>query len=470
MHNIILNTDSYKASHHLQYPLNTEFMSYYVESRGGKYDNIVFFGLQMFLKEYLTKPITNDMLNEAEDILISHGLPCNHAGWEYIIQTHGGFLPISIEAIPEGMITHSGQVMMQIVNTDPQCFWLPGYIETMLLRAAWYGTTVATVSRACKQVIARYLVETADDLSGLDYKLHDFGARGVSSQESSAIAGLAHLVSFKTTDTLSAIIAAKRYYGASDMPAFSIPAAEHSTITSWGRDREKDAYKHILQQFLQPGKAVAIVIDSYDLWQALNDLGTTFKDTVKNSGGTLIVRLDSGNPVDVVLQSLARLDHYFGSSINNKGYRVLPSYIRVIQSEGVSLNSIESILQHMKEHGYSAENIYFGMGSELLQRVNRDTLQFVMKASSVKVNGVWQDIYKSPVTDTNKQSKRGRLALILNDQGDLETIHRDQLGTRTNQLRQVFHNGELLIDESLKEIRLRSICASDTKRKFVIEV
>src|SRR5690606_22019310 len=126
-----------------------------------------------------------------------------------------------------------GNVLVQVINTDPECAWVTSYIETALLRAIWYPTTVATVSKHCQKIIARYLEETADDLSRLPVKLHDFGARGASSDESVGIGGLAHLVNFVGTDSLSAIVAARRFYNI-DMPAFSVPAAEHSTITSWG--------------------------------------------------------------------------------------------------------------------------------------------------------------------------------------------------------------------------------------------
>jgi nicotinamide phosphoribosyltransferase len=453
--NLILNTDSYKASHYRQYPQGTQFMSYYIESRGGDYDQLVFFGLQLFLKQYLLKPISAEMIDEAESILVPHGLPFNRADWEYILQTYDGFLPIAIEAMPEGMITQPGQVMAQIVNTDSRCFWLPGYLETMLLRAAWYGTTVATRSRTCKQLIAKYLIETADDLSGLDFKLHDFGARGVSSQESAAISGLAHLVNFKGTDTLAAIIAAQRYYHA-EMPAYSIPAAEHSTITSWGRENEDQAYENMLQQFLAPGKLVAVVSDSYNLWQTLESWGTSFKAQIQNSGGTLVVRPDSGNPVEVVLKTLQMLEQYFGCTVNRKGYKVLPPCIRVIQGDGVSLSSIAEILETTKKQGYSADNLAFGMGAELLQKVNRDTLKFAMKASSVQINGVWQDVFKDPITDPGKQSKRGRLALISNAQDQLATISIDQLGSHRNLLQPVFRNGKLLVDDTFEMIRERA--------------
>lgn len=457
--NIILNTDSYKSSHYLQYPSGTQFVSSYIESRGGEYDEIIFFGLQMFLKEYLLKPISQEMIDEAETLLIAHGVPFNRKDWEYILREHNGFLPIKIEAIPEGMMTEPSQVMAQVINTDARCFWLTSYLETMLLRACWYGTTVATRSYACKKVISEFLQETADDISGLPFKLHDFGARGVSSQESAAISGLAHLVNFKGTDTLAAILAAKRYYSEANMPAYSIPAAEHSTITAWGREREKDAYQNMLQQFLGKNKIVAVVSDSYNLWQALEMWGTDFKQIIEQSGGTLVVRPDSGDPVQIVLKTIEKLDALFGSATNRKGYKILPGYIRVIQGDGVNISSIKEILQALKIAGYSADNLAFGMGAGLLQKLNRDTLKFAMKAPAVQINGDWHDVYKDPITDPGKQSKRGRLALIRNTSNQLETIAQNSLGTHANLLRPIYRNGQLLVDDTFTQVRERAILA-----------
>lgn len=455
--NIILNTDSYKSSHYLQYPKGTQFVSSYIESRGGDYDQIVFFGLQMFIKAYLMTPITAEMIDEAEQILVPHGVPFNRAGWEYILKAHEGFLPIHIEAMPEGMVTEPSQIMAQVVNTDTRCFWLTSYLETMILRACWYGTTVATRSYNCKKVIAQYLHETADNTAALEFKLHDFGARGVSSQESAAISGLAHLVNFKGTDTLAAILAAKRYYNEANMPAFSIPAAEHSTITAWGRDLEKEAYRNMLTQFLRKDKLVAVVSDSYNLWQALEMWGTEFKSIIENSQGTLVIRPDSGNPVEIVLKTLQKLETLFGCSLNSKGYKILPSCVRVIQGDGVNNDSIKEILHTVKEAGFSTDNLAFGMGAGLLQKLDRDTLKFAMKASAVQIDGEWHDVYKDPITDHGKQSKRGRLALIRNAAGRLETIQAGDIAIHPNLLRPVYHNGKLLADDTLTQIRERAV-------------
>ncbi|WP_297925923.1 nicotinate phosphoribosyltransferase [uncultured Agitococcus sp.] len=455
MSNILLNADSYKASHYVQYPANTTVVSSYIESRGGMFEQTLFFGLQAFIKQTLLKPFTQADIDEAEAVLVAHGLPFNKTGWQYILDTYNGYLPIEIQAVPEGSLVNTHNVLVQVKNTDDNCAWLTSYIETALLRAVWYPTTVASVSYACKQVIARYLARTADNMEGLLFKLHDFGSRGASSFESAALGGMAHLVNFMGTDTLSAIVAARRYYQ-EPMAGFSIPAAEHSTITSWGRDGEQAAYANMLKQFSGQGKLVAVVSDSYDLWNAIDNLwGTELRDAVMNSGGTLVIRPDSGDPVQIVSTTIEKLMAKFGFRTNSKGFKVLPDCVRVIQGDGICLSSIEAILVEMTKRGLSADNIAFGMGGELLQKVNRDTQKFAMKASAVCVNGVWRDVFKDPITDSGKRSKKGRLALVKNSEGQYQTIREQDLGQQQNQLRVVYRNGVLLVDESLAKIRAR---------------
>lgn len=453
--NLILNTDSYKTSHFVQYPPGTEYVSSYIESRGGDYDESCFFGLQMFLKDYLSTPITKEDIDEAEEMITAHGLPFNRAGWEHILSEHRGYLPLGISAVPEGSVIPTHNVLAQIVNTDPKVPWLTSYAETMLLRGVWYPTTVATISRHVKKVIKRYLDETADSSEGLPFKLHDFGARGVSSNESAAIGGLAHLVNFQGTDTVVSLVAARRYYGES-MAGFSIPAAEHSTMTAWGKEGELEAYKNMLTQFSGDGKLVAVVSDSYDIWNAIDQIwGEDLKEQVMNSGGTLVVRPDSGDPAAVVCTAINKLMDAFGYSVNTKGYRILPDYVRIIQGDGVSPKSIEKILEIMTHQRLSADNVAFGMGSSLLQRLNRDTLKFAMKASAARVNGEWRDVYKDPVTDPGKESKKGRLALIKTENG-FKTIKENDLLGRDDLLQPVFRDGELLVEQTLKEVRQRA--------------
>ena len=454
--NLILNVDSYKASHYLQYPPGAEYVSSYVECRGGEFSEAVFFGLQAFIKSYLLTPIHMADIDEAEAMLHSHGLPFYRAGWEHILQAHGGLLPLEISAVPEGTPVPLHNVMLQVVNTCPACFWLTSYIETALVRGIWYPVTVATQSREIKKSIAGFLRDTADSLDGLPFKLHDFGARGASSLESAMLGGMAHLVNFQGTDTVSGLVAARQFYGA-DMAGYSIPAAEHSTITAWGREREAEAYANMLDQFAGPDKMVAVVSDSYDLWQVIEDIwGGTLKERVIHSGGTLVVRPDSGDPVQIVTESLERLMRIFGCTTNTKGYRVLPNYIRLIQGDGVSRRSIPQILQAMKEQRQSADNITFGMGGELLQKLDRDIMSFAMKASAIRIDGHWHDVYKDPVTGPEKKSKRGRLALVQDDRGALQTIPLEKLRDRTNLLQPVYRNGQLLAETCFEAVRRRA--------------
>lgn len=455
--NLILNTDSYKTSHFLQYPPGGEEISSYIESRGGLFPQAVFFGLQAFIKQYLLAPITRDQIAEAEEIVIAHGLPFNRAGWLRIVDAHGGLLPLEIAAVDEGEVVPVHNALVQLRNTDPQLPWLTSYLETALLRAVWYPTTVATLSFAAKKIIRRYLDLTSDDAAGqIDFKLHDFGARGVSSLESAMLGGMAHLVNFKGTDTLAAILGARRYYGAA-MAGFSIPAAEHSTITSWGREREVDAYRNMIAQFARLGKLVAVVSDSYDIFNAVSALwGSELKDEVIRSGATVVIRPDSGDPVTVVVEVAKRLAASFGASANRRGYDVLNPCVRIIQGDGMDLVQIEAVLAALSAAKFSADNIAFGMGGGLLQKLDRDTMKWAMKASAIKIGGVWRDIYKDPVTDHGKVSKRGRQALI-----------RDAAGWRTvpltddlpNRLTPVYRDGQLLRRTTLDDIRQRAEAA-----------
>lgn len=446
--NIILNTDSYKASHFLQYPLGAKYVSSYIEARGGAMGKVLFFGLQAFIKAYLLTPFTQNDIDEAQAIITAHGLPFYREGWEYILDRYNGFLPLEILALEEGKVVPLQTPLIQVVNSDPQCYWLVSYIETALLRAIWYPSTVATLSYTIKQTIQRYLNETSENTHA-DFKLHDFGSRGVSSQESAMLGGMAHLINFQGSDTLLAIVGAKRYYNA-NMAGFSIPASEHSTITSWGRDKEEEAYDNMIERFGGEGKIFAVVSDSYDIYNAVSRIwGEKLRDRVKKSGATLVIRPDSGKPQEVVLEVMKRLYEKFGGSINSKGYKVLDKSVRIIQGDGVNARSIEEILEILKTEGFASENIAFGMGGALLQQPNRDTLSFAMKASAICIDGKWSDVYKDPITDKGKRSKRGRLAVT----NDWQTLRLEELGSRENLLKPIYKNGKLLRELDFDTIR-----------------
>ena len=418
---ILLDTDSYKASHAFQYPPNTSRVFSYIESRGGRFDRTLFFGLQMWLKRYLSQPITQEMVDEAAEFWAAHGEPFNREGWEYIVNNLDGRLPVLIRAVPEGTVVPTHNVLLTIENTDSHCGWLTSFLETSLLRAVWYPTTVATVSWHARRIIMAALEKSSEDPAGqIGFKLHDFGARGVSSKESAGIGGAAHLVNFMGSDTVTGVLYANRFYN-SAMAGFSIPAAEHSTITSWGRSREADAYANMINTFGKPGALVAVVSDSYDIMNAAREIwGGELKQLVLDSGATLVVRPDSGDPLTVPVDVIEALGERFGYTVNSKGYKVLPSCVRVIQGDGITIESLPVILDNLLNRGWSADNIAFGMGGGLLQQVNRDLLKFAMKCSAAEVDGKWIDVYKDPVTDPGKRSKRGLINLWTSG-GEFET-------------------------------------------------
>ncbi len=243
------------------------------------------------------------------------------------------------------------------------------------------------------------------------------------------------------------------------MAAYSIPAAEHSTITAWGREGEAQAYQNMLDQFAKPGALVAVVSDSYDLWNAVDHLwGDLLRQAVIDSGATVIIRPDSGNPVEIVGKVLQRLDARFGSTLNGKGYKVL-NHVRVIQGDGVNEDSISEILDSIERLGFSATNVAFGMGGALLQKLNRDTQQLAIKCSEVTVAGEAISVYKDPITDPGKASKRGRLALIKIEEG-YQTVGQTAQTAQIDELEVVFENGAILQKQTFDAIRLRTRVAT----------
>lgn len=459
MTNIILASDSYKQSHFLQYPPEARAISAYVEARPNPFSaRLIFLGLQTWLIDKLGKPVTHADIDEAEAICAAHGVPFNRAGWAAIVDRHGGWLPLEIRALPEGMVVPTGMPLVELVNTDPDFPWLTTFVETALLRAVWYPSTVATLSAQCRAVIGAGLEQSSDDPAGqLPFKLHDFGARGVSSGESAGLGGMAHLVNFMGTDTMEGLLAARRYYDA-DMPGFSIPAAEHSTITSWGRDREAVAYRNLLDRFDGEGKVVAVVSDSYDLDHAVDEIwGGSLRDAVLARKGTLVVRPDSGDPVETPVRTVRKLWELFGGTVNAKGYRVLDRHVRVIQGDGMNVESIAQLVQAMLDAGFAIDNIAFGMGGGLLQLVNRDTLRFAMKANAMRdADGIWRDVRKTPATDPGKGSKAGRQAVVRQPDGTLAARRRDEVAPDQDLLVPVWRNGALLVRHNFDQLRERA--------------
>ena len=461
----LLRADAYKYSHPWQLPRNTTMIRSYIESRGVKdrdWDEMVYFGQQAYLKWLTSVTLDQDMINEAGRYCVRVGVPFYREGWEHVLKTYKGKLPINIESLPEGMIVPLGTCLSQITSSNQNDFnigWLPAFLETALLRANWYPSTVATESYSIKKMLLGKLYECCDDpWSVINWMLQDFGARGVNCSEGAQIGGAGHLTSFYGTDTIEALPWLDRYYDAQDCTFGSIPASEHSTMTAWGRDNEVDAYRNMLETFGRgEGSVFACVSDSYDIYHATREIwGNQLHDEVVELGksnGRLVIRPDSGDPETVAVELLEILGEKFGNITNNKGYKVLPDFVRVIQGDGMDDKSIYQLCVNTMNAGWSIENLVFGMGGGLLQKCNRDTLKFAQKTNEAIIDGVRVDVYKDPVHG-GKTSKRGKQIVYYNDSGDIITESENSLRERglldkvTNLLQPVVQNG-MLVEENM---------------------
>jgi nicotinamide phosphoribosyltransferase len=448
-------TDYYKICHHLLSPDNTSQVYSYMEARKPN-KQILFFGLQYIIKEYLQGKVLHNLqeINEGRR-LCEQGFVTdkyfNYDGWKHILDEHDGFLPIKIKAVPEGTVLDSSNILVSVENTDPKCGWVVGHIEDLMLHL-WYTCSVATLSCEFKTIIRYYNQQTGGKLS--PFSLNDFGFRGVSSEQSAGAGGMAHLVNFLGTDNIRGIEYANRYYN-SGVCGYSVLASEHSVTTMHGKDHEADFYEKAIDKCTDGG-IVSLVLDSYDIYNALeNFIGGKLKDKILNGNKKVVIRPDSGDPKEVLPKCLEILWNKFGGHVNKHGYKVLNSKVGIIQGDGVEIDSIKGYLHNIAYHGFATENVIWGCGGGLLQKVNRDTYGFAFKCSSATINGQKIDVYKDPITDTEKKSKRGRLKLIKTNSG-YKTVKEKEEGK--DELRTVFENGVLLIDEDFKTVKERAEC------------
>lgn len=459
--NVLLATDGYKPSHGFQMPPGTEYETLYIEARGSKDPDknfVMTVGLQAWVRKYLQIPFTRDDLEEAKEVFSGMGAPFDYEGFEYILNKHGGFFPVIVKALPEGTIAPLSVPLVQIKNTDPKVPWVGAYLETSLVRALWYGSTVASNSMVIRRMLKSYARKSASD-ENVDFKLVDFGARGVSSAESAGAGGFAHAATGSlVSDTVEAIAWDRRYYEG-DIAVYTIPATQHSTMMAW--PKEIQAFQNMLNKFAEPGANVAIVSDTYDLENAVkNFLGKDLKQQIIDSGATVICRPDSGDPLTIPIQVIEWLMDSYGYTTNEKGYKVLPDCIRVIQGDGITKDSIKGIIKNMDDAKLALDNITFGMGGGMLQILNRDDLQFAMKSNEIQINGEVRPVFKNPKTDHGKRSKAGAQAVVRDSRGNLQAVAESTLEASgaTNEMKVVYDTGYVSPkwESTLAEIRERA--------------
>eukprot|EP00775_Hariotina_reticulata_P005943 gene5943-6182_t len=411
-------TDSYKASHFLQYP-DAQKMVAYGEYRCGfngdsEDTRLIAYGIRYVMENYVMRPWTADDVNRAAAFYSTHLAP-SYGPFPFpkelfmkFVQENNGYFPVKIQALPEGTCVHAHVPVYQI-TAEGEYSALCTFLET-LLTMLWYPTTVATLSRRARDIISTAFEESAADGKDsplLMSRLHDFGFRGCTTVEQSVLGGCAHLLNFDGTDTMSAAFYAQFHLNNGQPVGMSIPATEHSVMTCWPSERA--AILNMIEQF--GTGAFATVMDSYDYSKALTEVLPSVKEVKEAAGGFWVLRPDSGDPVEAVLAALRALDHVFGSDRNNRGYKVLRG-AGVIQGDGINITTLGKILDSVLAEGFSAENVAFGMGGGLLQRVNRDTMSFATKLCHVVyADGTARDVMKHPNTDSLKISFPGVLAV-----------------------------------------------------------
>jgi nicotinamide phosphoribosyltransferase len=482
----VLNSDSYKQHHHLMYPKGLTKLYSNMTPRSFKRlncDKAVWFGLQYYIKEYLInqwqteffdKPLPN-IVNEYKRF--HKHFSFSDVTVEHIEKLHKlGYLPLEIKALPEGSLVNARIPFYTITNTHPDFGWLVNFLETQMSTVIWDLTTNATIARMYRVLLDKYAKETGDP-DFVEWQGHDFAQRGRSSVEST-LNQAGHLLSFSGTDTIPAVLMLEEYYNANmeeSIIGSSVPASEHSIQTSYGKENEIDGFKRILDQF--PTGIVSIVSDSFDLWQVCTTYVKLLKKKILARDGKLVIRPDSGDPCDIICGINTRSDYedikgtitqnqakgvvellwdVFGGIVNEKGYKVLDSHIGVIYGDAITLQRAEEICERLKSKGFASTNVVFGIGSYTYNCNTRDTLGIAVKSTYCEVDGVGREIFKDPVTDDGvKKSAKGLLRVekengeyVLYDQ---QTWKQEQFG----ELKTVYKNGTLIVDQSLSQIRNR---------------
>jgi nicotinamide phosphoribosyltransferase len=424
-------TDSYKASHFMMYPEAKKMTAYGEFRRGFNKDKedtrFVFYGIRYIITKYVGVQWTLADVERADDFYKTHNAgfsayPFPKDLFLKFVKENDGYFPVKIEALPEGTVANAHIPVYQI-TAEGEYSRLITFLETILTQI-WYPSTVATLSRRTHELIKKGFDESVDEESAwlLESRLHDFGFRGCTCVEQSMIGGASHLLSFSGTDTCSAAYYVQYELNNGKAVATSIPATEHSVMTSWRN--EKAAIKNMIDKFGGDNTVFAVVMDSYNYQNALDKVLPSLAERHKKKGGLMVLRPDSGDPVECILQAMASGEKTFGAVTNKKGFKVLNS-VNAIQGDGINYAVVDDILKAVHKAGYSAQNVAFGMGAGLLQKVNRDTMSFATKLNYIMYqDGKERLVMKKPATDGGKHSFPGVLRVARDKDGQLSLYPR----------------------------------------------
>lgn len=479
----ILLTDGYKLDHRRQYPEGTEFVYSNWTPRSCQYfpeasEGTVVFGIEYFIKKYLLEEFNKNFFNRPKEEVIEEFsrrintfLGPNQVGINHISALHDlGYLPIEIKALPEGTLCPIGVPVLTVINTAPEFFWITNYLETLMSACLWLPMTSATSARLYKKRLMEHALKTGfHDQPGLDFLCHDFSMRGMAGIEAAVMSGLGHLTSFTGSETIPALEAAEEYYNAdadSELLAGTVPATEHSVMCAGGMEDEFETFKRLITE-IYPTGIVSIVSDTWDFWQVITEYMPRLKDTIMSRDGRVVVRPDSGDPVKIICGdpeadpnspeykgAYQLLGEIFGTTVNEKGYKVLDTHIGLIYGDSITLERQHQIYSQLEDKGFAATNLVLGIGSYTYQFKSRDSLGFAMKTTWCQIKGEAKEIFKNPKTDSGMKKSLKGLLQVYKEDGVYKV--KDQVSKEEEQqgcLRTVFKDGLLYKAGFLDTIR-----------------
>lgn len=464
MKNPLLLVDNYKLDHYKMYPegMNKLYSNFTPRTSIIKdIDKVVVFGIQYFIKKYLINGFNDGFFNRSKsDVINEYKKHVKIDSYKHIEDLHDlGYLPIKLKALSEGTECPIGIPMLTITNTNDNFAWLVNYLETLISTQLWQPITSSTISRQYRKNIDKWSLKTTGTTIGNEWIGHDFSMRGMSSVETSLLSGMAHLLSFNGTDVVPAMYEIEDYYNEELFIGGGVPATEHSVMCMGTKEDEIETFKRLLK--LYPKGILSVVSDTWDIWKVLNEYLPLLKDEILQRDGKLVIRPDSGKPIEIIEKSINILWDIFGGTINDLGYKVLDSHVGLIYGDGIGLHNLDSINEMLERNGFATTNWVAGFGSYGYQYNTRDTFGFAMKATYGEVYSVGREIYKEPVTDSGTKKSAKGLLKVYREFGahGYSNLQLKQSCSKEDEqeglLRVVFEDGKLIINESFTKIRSR---------------
>lgn len=476
--NPFLLTDYYKVGHVFQYPEKTELVYSNLTPRKSRIeavDEMVFFGLQYFIKEYLITYFNENFFQQPKEKVMAEykrrvvtSLGTHLPSYEHISALHDlGYLPVEIKALPEGSKVPMRVPCLTIVNTKAEFYWLTNFLETLLSAVIWQPCTSATIAHTYRKLLNKYEEQTGMPMDFVQWQGHDFSFRGMSSLETAVLSGMGHLLSFTGTDTIPAIDALEQYYNANadtELIGGSVAATEHSVMCSGSKDGELETFRRLITE-VYPSGIVSIVSDTWDLWKVCTEYLPALKEVILNRDGKVVIRPDSGDPVKIICGDpdgeteverkgvVELLWDVFGGTVTAKGFKLLDAHIGAIYGDSINIERATRICDGLMAKGFATQ-VVFGIGSYTYQYNTRDTFGTAMKATYVVIDGEGQEIFKDPVTDDGTKRSATGLLHVKKENGsfvlyDKVTWEQEQ----KSELKTVFKDGKLVKEFSLAEIR-----------------